>query len=203
MAEVSQNVHWTVEYLDLEHPLDDTGVLLHSEHSPSPFPRYGHALTSTSTLGGDLFLFGGMSIPKNRRNDKHNHYHNRGHGRSGSHRKHQIMSTSITENDLYMLSASNGTPDISVRLVHTTGSRPPPRIGYSCTLTDDGEGLVVWGGRPGNSAAHEAVEGGRTVAYAESLPCEQHSHSSKHTCDSVYILDFGMSDNLVLSRQNC
>ena len=28
-------------------------------HSPSPFPRYDHALSSTATAAGELFLFGG------------------------------------------------------------------------------------------------------------------------------------------------
>ena len=30
-------------------------------HSPSPFPRFGHALSTTATATGELFLFGGST----------------------------------------------------------------------------------------------------------------------------------------------
>jgi Galactose oxidase, central domain len=36
--------------------------------SPSPFPRYGHALPATSTAAGELFLFGGL-VHESARND--------------------------------------------------------------------------------------------------------------------------------------
>ncbi len=37
------------------HPLTLVG------HSPSPFPRYSHALSATATAAGELFLFGGFA----------------------------------------------------------------------------------------------------------------------------------------------
>lgn len=36
--------------------------------SPSPFPRYGHALPATTTAAGELFLFGGL-VHESARND--------------------------------------------------------------------------------------------------------------------------------------
>jgi hypothetical protein len=36
--------------------------------SPSPFPRYGHALPATATAAGELFLFGGL-VHESARND--------------------------------------------------------------------------------------------------------------------------------------
>ena len=36
--------------------------------SPSPFPRYGHALPATATSAGELFLFGGL-VQDSARND--------------------------------------------------------------------------------------------------------------------------------------
>lgn len=173
------------------------------EHSPSPFPRYGHALTTTCTPSGDFFLFGGMSAPKQRDSHNHNPHPSYGRSRSRNRRHHNAprgKSASRTESDLYIISGSDHTSSanidhdgsqLSARLFHTTGEKPPPRIGYSCALMEGGNGLVVWGGRPGSAAAHDAVRHGRTETYAESLPCARHStHGTKHTCDSVYCLDF-------------
>src|SRR6266436_2772034 len=39
-------------------------------HSPSPFPRFGHALSTTATATGELFLFGG-STDSSAHNDLH------------------------------------------------------------------------------------------------------------------------------------
>jgi hypothetical protein len=36
--------------------------------SPSPFPRYGHALPATATSSGELYLFGGL-VRETARND--------------------------------------------------------------------------------------------------------------------------------------
>lgn len=36
--------------------------------SPSPFPRYGHALPATATASGELYLFGGL-VRETARND--------------------------------------------------------------------------------------------------------------------------------------
>src|SRR6266481_5106866 len=35
-------------------------------HSPSPFPRYDHVLSTTATTAGELFLFGGYAHGSNR-----------------------------------------------------------------------------------------------------------------------------------------
>lgn len=139
-----------------------------------------------------------MSVPKHLPNH-HNYERGRSTSRSRNRRHHNTThakSTSKTESDLFMISASDDTSanQLSTHLIHTAGQKPPPRVGYSCVLMEDGEGLVVWGGRPGTTAAHDALRHGRTETYAESLPCERHStHSTKHTCDSVYCLDFGRS----------
>ena len=40
--------------------LNKPGIVQSTSPSPSPFPRYGHALPSTATPAGDLYLFGGL-----------------------------------------------------------------------------------------------------------------------------------------------
>jgi hypothetical protein len=40
--------------------LNKPGIVPPTSPSPSPFPRYGHALPSSATQNGDLFLFGGL-----------------------------------------------------------------------------------------------------------------------------------------------
>jgi hypothetical protein len=42
-----------------------------SGQSPSPFPRYGHAVSSTPTAAGELFLFGGVLSNGRSRGDLH------------------------------------------------------------------------------------------------------------------------------------
>ncbi|KAK7043665.1 hypothetical protein VNI00_008276 [Paramarasmius palmivorus] len=54
-----QPPHWSARLFDiLPSTLNEHGVLFPS--SSSPFPRYGHTLTVTSTLAGDLHFFGGV-----------------------------------------------------------------------------------------------------------------------------------------------
>jgi hypothetical protein len=43
-------------------------VVPSSSPSPSPFPRYGHALPATATTSGELYLFGGL-VRETARND--------------------------------------------------------------------------------------------------------------------------------------
>lgn len=60
---------WSARRLTLLPPivLNKPGVAPPTAPSPSPFPRYGHALPATTTQNGDLFLFGGLvrETPKN------------------------------------------------------------------------------------------------------------------------------------------
>ncbi|KAJ7900152.1 hypothetical protein B0H14DRAFT_3080524 [Mycena olivaceomarginata] len=48
--------------------LNRPGVVPPTSPSPSPFPRYGHALPSTPTANGDLYIFGGL-VRESARND--------------------------------------------------------------------------------------------------------------------------------------
>ena len=61
---------WSQRKLNLNPPvtLPRPGVLPPQTPSPSPFPRYGHALPSTATSSGELFLFGGL-VRERVRND--------------------------------------------------------------------------------------------------------------------------------------
>ncbi|KIP12569.1 hypothetical protein PHLGIDRAFT_97993 [Phlebiopsis gigantea 11061_1 CR5-6] len=53
---------WSQRRLILPAPvtLPKQGVQAPTQPSPSPFPRYGHALPATATATGELFLFGGL-----------------------------------------------------------------------------------------------------------------------------------------------
>lgn len=53
---------WSQRRLLLPPPvtLPKPGVQPPTQPSPSPFPRYGHALPATATATGELFLFGGL-----------------------------------------------------------------------------------------------------------------------------------------------
>ena len=61
---------WSQRKLNLNPPvtLPRPGVAPPQTPSPSPFPRYGHALPSTATASGELFLFGGL-VREQVRND--------------------------------------------------------------------------------------------------------------------------------------
>ena len=61
---------WSRRKLDLSPPimLPRSGVPPPLEPSPSPFPRYGHALPSTATASGELIIFGGL-VHEQVRND--------------------------------------------------------------------------------------------------------------------------------------
>jgi hypothetical protein len=48
--------------------LNKPGVVPPTSPSPSPFPRYGHALPATPTASGDLYVFGGL-VRESARND--------------------------------------------------------------------------------------------------------------------------------------
>ncbi|RDB28536.1 Tip elongation aberrant protein 1 [Hypsizygus marmoreus] len=54
---------WSARRLNLPPPvvLNKPGVVPPTSPSPSPFPRYGHALPSTATAAGDLYIFGGLT----------------------------------------------------------------------------------------------------------------------------------------------
>ncbi|TFK30826.1 hypothetical protein FA15DRAFT_579721 [Coprinopsis marcescibilis] len=60
---------WSVRQLNLLPPavLPKPGAVPPSSPSPSPFPRYGHALPANPTSSGELYLFGGLvrESPKN------------------------------------------------------------------------------------------------------------------------------------------
>jgi Galactose oxidase, central domain len=60
---------WSVKPLTLLPPavLPKPGVVPPSSPSPSPFPRYGHALPASPSAQGELYLFGGLvkDVPKN------------------------------------------------------------------------------------------------------------------------------------------
>jgi N-acetylneuraminic acid mutarotase len=47
--------------------LNKPGVVPPTSPSPSPFPRYGHALPATTTANGELYIFGGLvkEAPRN------------------------------------------------------------------------------------------------------------------------------------------
>jgi len=109
--------------------------------SPSPFPRFDHALSTTATAAGELFLFGGEA--------------------DGSLR-----------NDLYVFS----TRDFSTTLLYTSGETPSRRGGHGVALTSTL--LFVWGGW--------------TVA---------NNVNDQHYDDSLYLLNFGMSDLFMSSAQ--
>jgi hypothetical protein len=53
---------WSARRLVLPPPvvLNKPGIVPPTSPSPTPFPRYGHALPSTATATGDLYLFGGL-----------------------------------------------------------------------------------------------------------------------------------------------
>ncbi|KAF8973589.1 hypothetical protein BDZ97DRAFT_379394 [Flammula alnicola] len=61
---------WSARRLVLLPPtiLNKPGVAPPTSPSPSPFPRYGHALPATATPNGDLYLFGGL-VRESARND--------------------------------------------------------------------------------------------------------------------------------------
>ena len=61
---------WSQRKLILPPPvvLPKVGQPAPTNPSPSPFPRYGHALPATATATGELFLFGGL-VGTNVRND--------------------------------------------------------------------------------------------------------------------------------------
>ena len=61
---------WSVRRLLLPPPLVvlKPGVAPSTAPSPSPFPRYGHALPATATAAGELLLFGGL-VREAARND--------------------------------------------------------------------------------------------------------------------------------------
>lgn len=61
---------WSARRLVLPPPavLPKPGVIQPTSPSPSPFPRYGHALPATATQSGDLLLFGGL-VRETARND--------------------------------------------------------------------------------------------------------------------------------------
>ncbi|KAJ7706377.1 hypothetical protein B0H17DRAFT_1156675 [Mycena rosella] len=61
---------WSAHRLVLPPPvvLNKPGVVPPTSPSPSPFPRYGHALPATPTASGDLYIFGGL-VRESARND--------------------------------------------------------------------------------------------------------------------------------------
>jgi hypothetical protein len=61
---------WSARRLLLPPPLiiPKPGVAASNSPSPSPFPRYGHALPATATSSGELYLFGGL-VRETARND--------------------------------------------------------------------------------------------------------------------------------------
>ncbi|KAI0756785.1 hypothetical protein C8Q80DRAFT_1130480 [Daedaleopsis nitida] len=61
---------WSQRRLQLPPPVTvpKPGVAPPSSPSPSPFPRYGHALPANATTSGELFLFGGL-VRESVRND--------------------------------------------------------------------------------------------------------------------------------------
>ncbi|KAJ6627112.1 hypothetical protein B0H10DRAFT_2210524 [Mycena sp. CBHHK59/15] len=61
---------WAAHRLVLPPPvvLNKPGVVPPTSPSPSPFPRYGHALPATPTASGDLYIFGGL-VREAARND--------------------------------------------------------------------------------------------------------------------------------------
>ncbi|TFK36888.1 hypothetical protein BDQ12DRAFT_754358 [Crucibulum laeve] len=61
---------WSARRLTLQPPniLPKPGVVPPTSPSPSPFPRYGHALPASATASGDLYLFGGL-VRESARND--------------------------------------------------------------------------------------------------------------------------------------
>ncbi|KAJ7139940.1 hypothetical protein C8R44DRAFT_606672 [Mycena epipterygia] len=61
---------WAAHRLLLPPPvvLNKPGVVPPTSPSPSPFPRYGHALPATPTASGDLYIFGGL-VRESARND--------------------------------------------------------------------------------------------------------------------------------------
>lgn len=61
---------WSARRLLLPPPLviPKPGVAAPNSPSPSPFPRYGHALPATATTSGELYLFGGL-VRETARND--------------------------------------------------------------------------------------------------------------------------------------
>ncbi|KAG6336140.1 hypothetical protein ID866_2950 [Astraeus odoratus] len=61
---------WSVRRLILPPPvvIPKPGVASVTAPSPSPFPRYGHALPATATAAGELYLFGGL-VREAARND--------------------------------------------------------------------------------------------------------------------------------------
>ncbi|KAF9244530.1 hypothetical protein BU15DRAFT_85909 [Melanogaster broomeanus] len=61
---------WSARRLLLPPPvvISKPGVAPPTSPSPSPFPRYGHALPATATASGELYLFGGL-VRETARND--------------------------------------------------------------------------------------------------------------------------------------
>ncbi|KAJ7124536.1 hypothetical protein C8R44DRAFT_619859 [Mycena epipterygia] len=57
---------WAAQRLVLLPPIviNRPGVIPPTSPSPSPFPRYGHALPATPTANGDLYIFGGLVGPR-------------------------------------------------------------------------------------------------------------------------------------------
>ena len=48
--------------------INKPGIAPPTSPSPSPFPRYGHALPATATPSGELYIFGGL-VRETARND--------------------------------------------------------------------------------------------------------------------------------------
>ena len=61
---------WSVHHLNLLPPTLLSKSAPPSGLSPSPFPRFGHALSATASATGELFLFGGF-VDGSARNDSY------------------------------------------------------------------------------------------------------------------------------------
>jgi hypothetical protein len=116
-------IPWSQRRFSLSPPstIPTPGVAPSTDPSPSPFPRYGHAVPAFAVMPssdqggrqnvgvGDLYLFGGLVREQAR-------------------------------NDLYRFNVR----ELSATLFQTAGEEPSPRIGHACALL--ASVLIVWGG---------------------------------------------------------
>ena len=131
---------WSTHRLTLLPPsiIQKPGVAPPTSPSPSPFPRYGHALPATSSPKGDLFLFGGL-VRESAKNDFY------------------ILSTSTNSTSLVQTSGTPPVPRIghacalvaTVIIVwggdtNTNPSVPPTRIDNSLYLLNLSTSLICF-----------------------------------------------------------
>lgn len=124
---------WSQRPLTMNPPrfLDDSRQAQPGAVSPSPFPRYGHAVNSVASNIGEVYLFGGL-VRESVKNDLYVINAER-------------VTQPASQTSPPTAGASGALPGgVSATLVQTTGEIPPPRVGHATVLVANV--LILWGG---------------------------------------------------------